>query len=503
MKKKILLPLSLSLLLLVGSSSAWSEQPIQVIVDKKMEKLPYPVVVEQGTTLLPVRFFSEKLNAKVEYLADIDAVYLTKGDTTVQINARTSEAYINGSGYSLNGMVKTIDNRIYVPLRFLGEVLGTEIQWNNEARQITINTETAQTTQTTAVPKKDPRVIWEKEIVSPISAKPLVTSNGTIYVPNGHNLTALDEQGNTLWSQDLGKYNNKERYGQKIGTPVQDKNNLYFGTSDFREGDKFIRTLYSIKLNGQVNWSLDNQSRYEGEYSSTPVTPVFSAKDNQIYFRCKESVVAYAPDPIMRYNFISEYELPLDPIIIDRNEADDDIIVIDRAVQGRISLLNQELQEEWSYPITLGKATDVMYDSLTRRLFVALGGTSYSKGSGILCLDLWDRSWKYQKSFGDMNVIKMQPVKGELYVSTDTNFYKIDINGNMKSYRPEFAGIKDFHIDSEGKMLALFANGVLRKYDEETVIFEAEVPNAKEFTVTPSGVALVTSDNKITALNTQ
>ncbi|AQS60367.1 stalk domain-containing protein [Desulforamulus ferrireducens] len=498
--KKILLPLSLSMLLLLGSTPAWSEQPIQVIVDKKMEKLPYPILMERGTTLIPIRFFSEKLNAQVEYFADINAVYIKKGDKTVQVNARTSEAYIDGKGYSLNGMVKTFNDRIYVPLRFLGEVLGTEIQWNSDTRQIIINTETS---QEATVPQKDPRVIWEKELTSPISAKPLATPNGMIYVPNGHNLTALDEEGNTVWSQDLGKYNDKERYGQKIGTPVQDKNNLYFATSDFREGDKYIRTLYSIKLNGQINWSLDSQSRYEGEYSSTPVIPAFSAKDNLIYFRTKEGVTSYIPDPIMRHNFKSDYEVPLDPIIVDRNEVNDDIIVVDRDVQGRIYLLNKELQEEWSYPITLGKATGVVYDSSSRRLFVALEETSYSKGAGILCLDLWDRTWKYQKSFGDSEIIKMQPVKGELYVSTGTNFYKIDLNGNIKTYRPEFAGIKDFYIDSEGKMLALFANGTLRKYDDETMIFEAKVPNAKGFTVAPSGIALVISDNIISALKTQ
>ncbi|MCL1845455.1 MAG: stalk domain-containing protein [Defluviitaleaceae bacterium] len=84
-----------------------------------------------GRTMLPVRFLAYALGAEVDWLAETETVVLTLGEQTLSF----------GLGETVEGMdvpAQSIGGRTMVPLRFIGEFFGTEIEWDNDTRSVLI-----------------------------------------------------------------------------------------------------------------------------------------------------------------------------------------------------------------------------------------------------------------------------------------------------------------------------------------------------------------------------
>ncbi len=508
--KKLFLSLSLSLaVLLSGGAIASAETPVELMINNTRIKVPYPIFIEKDTTLLPLRFFSEKLNAKVGYLPDTDTAYIDLGDKTITINAREGVGYIDGLGYSLKGLIKKYDDRLYVPLRFLGQMSGAKIDWDASTRTISIVTSVSEkdkAEEATQEIAKNARVLWQAQLERPITSDILATADGKLYVPNGHILTAMDSQGNVLWSNALGGYDPRGQNEQVLGTPIQQGNTLFLGTADYQKGAvDFTQSVFSINTDGKLNWSFDTSSNYTGASGDKPSTPAISTKNNFIYVRDKEGVLCYTLEPSQRWRFAGiDKEIPLSPLVVNRNEQADDVVLIDQVNQGTIYILNSDREEEWSYPIQMGTPTDMAYDISSRRLFVALKDTTTTGGAAVLSLDLLTNSWKYQSYLTETNIIKMQPVKGELYVATGDKFYKIESKGSVKTYREQFTGIVDFHVDHQGAITALYNDGTIKKFVNDELSWETSIKGATKLSVTPSGTAIVTTnDNRVIAVDTK
>lgn len=89
-----------------------------------------PPVVENGTTLIPARFISEKLGASVDWNRGI--ITVSKNNINAVLMSGSDTAYVNGQRYTLGTEVKVINDRAYVPLRFLAEQLGLSVEWDSE-----------------------------------------------------------------------------------------------------------------------------------------------------------------------------------------------------------------------------------------------------------------------------------------------------------------------------------------------------------------------------------
>lgn len=96
----------------------------------------YPII-EDGTTLIPVRAVSEALGAKVTWDGDKREVTIKGGGKTIRIVIDSVDATINNKPVSLPGKPATIRNgRTLVPLRFVGEALDIDVDWEQETRTV-------------------------------------------------------------------------------------------------------------------------------------------------------------------------------------------------------------------------------------------------------------------------------------------------------------------------------------------------------------------------------
>ncbi|ACB84604.1 stalk domain-containing protein [Natranaerobius thermophilus] len=145
---KLIFTIGLSLLLFTtGVSATATQDRVDVEIDGEMVVFDDEVealVDEQGRTMVPVRFISEELGAKVEWYPDHESDGLVK----IEHANQKIELFIGNQEYQNNGMNEQMDTaprilegRTVVPLRFVSEALGAEVNWDGEKKLVSIVTD--------------------------------------------------------------------------------------------------------------------------------------------------------------------------------------------------------------------------------------------------------------------------------------------------------------------------------------------------------------------------
>jgi uncharacterized repeat protein (TIGR02543 family) len=89
-------------------------------------------------TMLPIRFIAEALGAEVEWDGDTRKVSIIRGDIEIIITIDSNEAIVNGKIITLDSPAFIENNRTYLPLRFISENLGALVEWDGDTSTVTI-----------------------------------------------------------------------------------------------------------------------------------------------------------------------------------------------------------------------------------------------------------------------------------------------------------------------------------------------------------------------------
>jgi hypothetical protein len=117
---------------------AHAQQGIRVYVDGRLVNFDVPPQVIQGRVLVPVRGVFEQLGATVDYDARTQHIVALRGSQNVELTIGSRQAQVNGTPHLLDVPAFTINGRTMVPLRFISESLGAEVQWVDASRTILI-----------------------------------------------------------------------------------------------------------------------------------------------------------------------------------------------------------------------------------------------------------------------------------------------------------------------------------------------------------------------------
>jgi len=98
-----------------------------------------PVMIN-GRVLVPVRGVLESLGADVGWLEETQTVVANNGRVSIQLRIGDHSASVDGRAVSLDVPAQVLGGHTMVPLRFLGEALGAEIHWNEQAQIVEIVT---------------------------------------------------------------------------------------------------------------------------------------------------------------------------------------------------------------------------------------------------------------------------------------------------------------------------------------------------------------------------
>ncbi|MGC4047883.1 MAG: stalk domain-containing protein [Armatimonas sp.] len=119
---------------------------INVTVDGDVIAFTGQAPVEQsGMVLVPLRGVFEKLGATVFYDAASQTIRAVRGATEISLRVGSTDASVNGRPQTLALPATTRQGATLVPLRFVSEALGARVSWRGASRTVVIQTDAAPT----------------------------------------------------------------------------------------------------------------------------------------------------------------------------------------------------------------------------------------------------------------------------------------------------------------------------------------------------------------------
>ncbi|MBR5236381.1 MAG: cell wall hydrolase [Clostridia bacterium] len=133
MHKKSLLCLLFCLLCFCVPAAAEDisfDTPITMTVNSTLIKMDTRPFLHKGTTFVPVRFVSEALGAdSVTWDSQKDQAVIVHDGTTIVLPKGKKTAYVNGEAVSVDSGIILAQDRLFVPIRFVSENLGCQVDW--------------------------------------------------------------------------------------------------------------------------------------------------------------------------------------------------------------------------------------------------------------------------------------------------------------------------------------------------------------------------------------
>jgi copper amine oxidase-like protein len=131
------LPGLAALLLLIPLSPAAAQ--IQVRVNGDRVRFPAAQPVRSGgRVLIPLRAVVESLGAQVDWDPATQTITGRKGERNFTLQVGSHEASVDGRTMFLDALPQIVQGTTMVPLRFVAEALGAEVEWNAAAARVSI-----------------------------------------------------------------------------------------------------------------------------------------------------------------------------------------------------------------------------------------------------------------------------------------------------------------------------------------------------------------------------
>lgn len=131
-----------------------AQSDVKVILDGNEVYFPdaKPFIDERDRVLVPIRFVSEALGSMVDWENETRTAIIKQNDDEIRYTVYKPMAYINGEMVVMDtyGILK--DQRTMVPIRFISELLGCTVVWDENSSTVVI------TSPTDAVEFPDPEI---------------------------------------------------------------------------------------------------------------------------------------------------------------------------------------------------------------------------------------------------------------------------------------------------------------------------------------------------------
>lgn len=108
-----------------------------IINGKTVENDVAPKIVNDRT-MLPIRFIAEALGAKVEWFGDTSTVKITAEGIEISLTIGDNFAMVNGEKVELDSPSFVENDRTYLPIRFVAENLGANVEWDEDTQTVSI-----------------------------------------------------------------------------------------------------------------------------------------------------------------------------------------------------------------------------------------------------------------------------------------------------------------------------------------------------------------------------
>ncbi len=101
-----------------------------------MDAVPF---ISDGRALVPVYYLDDALGAQTAWNATDHKITVTKGSATVMLHIGSDTLNVNGTASQMDVAPIIVDERAYLPCRYVAGVLGYSVSWDEATETISIN----------------------------------------------------------------------------------------------------------------------------------------------------------------------------------------------------------------------------------------------------------------------------------------------------------------------------------------------------------------------------
>lgn len=123
-----------------AASQEQVKSDMKISLDGKALPLDESYLID-NSLFVPYRAFAEGIGSDVSYDAATQTVTVKKGAKTVQLMIGSSEASVDGAKVPMVGPAQLINNSTFVHSRFLAEVFGIKVVYNESTRTVNLVSE--------------------------------------------------------------------------------------------------------------------------------------------------------------------------------------------------------------------------------------------------------------------------------------------------------------------------------------------------------------------------
>jgi hypothetical protein len=95
-------------------------------------------IISKSSTMVPLRFVSEILGARVDWSAGLQIITITLGQRVIQLQIGSLMALVDMDVVTLTAAPMLSQGRTLVPLRFVSESLGATVTWDGVLQTVTM-----------------------------------------------------------------------------------------------------------------------------------------------------------------------------------------------------------------------------------------------------------------------------------------------------------------------------------------------------------------------------
>ena len=144
---KKVLSLFIALVMIASSftftTSVFAQDEIKIVINGKEQTYDVMPVIVNGRTLVPMRGIFEALGAQVTWIEPTRTVVGSRDRKYIKLRIDSDTYYVDGieQEKKLDVPATIINGRTMVPVRFIAESFGEQVNWNNDTKTVEITSD--------------------------------------------------------------------------------------------------------------------------------------------------------------------------------------------------------------------------------------------------------------------------------------------------------------------------------------------------------------------------
>lgn len=142
MKRLLAFTLGLAIFVLLVPGMRAHAATVNVYVNGTKIQSDQPAFLDTNAnrTFVPLRFVAEALGSNVDWDSSKQTAIVNKDDVTISMKIGSNRPEVNGSVKNIDAPARLMNGRTMVPLRFVSEVQGANVEWVGQERAVYITT---------------------------------------------------------------------------------------------------------------------------------------------------------------------------------------------------------------------------------------------------------------------------------------------------------------------------------------------------------------------------